>query len=428
MAGYNNLIPSGVVVPDTASLLTDVQNEFKNALGASLNTDASSPQGVLINAETLARTAIMKNNADLANQINPDLARGVFLDALCALTGLDRGSNAPTVLSNVYLVGTSGTVIPQGSKFQTPEGYVFTTDGAVTIPAAGYIAATATSDLTGILPVNLPLPGAAAVACILISSVSGLTAVQLRSASGADPATTSASASPMLTDDQLRTLRDTVLFKQGRSSVGNMYATVLAVPGVQGVSIRQNTTNAAATEQSPIDGIVFNSGHAVYACVDYPDTSTNLDLPVATALYNSNCGATFDLGGNGDGGVSKTITVLDPYNKQPYVVKFRKPIFTAATCSITVSQGTNVADLTTAIPQAVLNYAAGLVPNESGLPVGGNLSAFDIGAAVNQQLPGIFVRDCKVGSGGGATDQTLILARPWQKFTFVSNAINVTVV
>src|ERR1700748_2899361 len=110
MALYNFIIESGVIVPDTSELLSEVQQEYKDVFGEDLNVNPETPQGILINAEALSRGSVADNNAALANQINPNIAGGVFLDAICALTGLIRTPDtASTVLAQV--TGVAGTTI-----------------------------------------------------------------------------------------------------------------------------------------------------------------------------------------------------------------------------------------------------------------------------------------------------------------------------
>ena len=77
---------TGVIVPDTADVKTQVQNEFKEALGQDLSLEDSTPQGRLIDAETIARKAVLTNNAQIANQLNPNTASGVYLDAIPSST------------------------------------------------------------------------------------------------------------------------------------------------------------------------------------------------------------------------------------------------------------------------------------------------------------------------------------------------------
>jgi hypothetical protein len=92
-AAYTYLMDTGTVSIDTDDLLTDVQQEWITAFGLTIDTDASTPQRTQMAAETVARTSVMKNNSDLANMLNPNLAYGTFLDAVCAFLGVERGVN-----------------------------------------------------------------------------------------------------------------------------------------------------------------------------------------------------------------------------------------------------------------------------------------------------------------------------------------------
>src|SRR5277367_2945438 len=119
---YQYLDATGVIIADTSSLLADVQGEYQSVFGADLIVTPDTPQGVLITAETLSRVAVVNNNAALANQINPNIAGGVFLDALLALTGMQRTPATPTVVPNVSLTGVPGTVIAAGALAATSAG------------------------------------------------------------------------------------------------------------------------------------------------------------------------------------------------------------------------------------------------------------------------------------------------------------------
>jgi uncharacterized phage protein gp47/JayE len=134
---YQYLTANGTIVPDTSDILSEVQGEYTSVFGSDLNTDPSTPQGVLITAETLARAQVVQNNAALANQINPNIAGGTFLDAIMALTGVQRTAQTQTVVTNVTVTGVPGTVIPEGSRAQTAAGDLFASLEAVTLPSGG---------------------------------------------------------------------------------------------------------------------------------------------------------------------------------------------------------------------------------------------------------------------------------------------------
>ena len=109
---YNYIENTGVVIPDTSDIKADVQEEFKNALGQSMQTSDDTPQGRLISGEVSARRAVAENNALLANQINPALAGGVFLESICALLGIERKGESASVIPDVRLTGKPRVEIP----------------------------------------------------------------------------------------------------------------------------------------------------------------------------------------------------------------------------------------------------------------------------------------------------------------------------
>src|SRR5665213_3554212 len=110
MADYQYVSSTGIIIPDTSTLLTSVTATYTTIFGTDLITTPDSPAGVFINAEVLAESAMVQNNAAVANQINPNLAAGTFLDAILALTGVQRSPATQTYVPGVTLTGASGTV------------------------------------------------------------------------------------------------------------------------------------------------------------------------------------------------------------------------------------------------------------------------------------------------------------------------------
>jgi hypothetical protein len=138
VADYQWVTSTGVIVPDTSDLRDVVSAEFRAALGADLVTTPDTPQGVLITAETVARDAVARNNAALANQINPNLSGGVFLDALWALTGGARFTATFSLIEGVELGGAAFAIIPAGSQASVGAGGdVFELVSAVVLDATG---------------------------------------------------------------------------------------------------------------------------------------------------------------------------------------------------------------------------------------------------------------------------------------------------
>ena len=112
---YNYVTTTGVIIPDTSNTRDEVAQEYKDIFGDDFITDSGTTGGDLVDGETTARTNVATNNAQLANQINPNIAGGTFLDAIWALTAGGR-SVATNSTVQCVLTGVSGTVIPAPSR------------------------------------------------------------------------------------------------------------------------------------------------------------------------------------------------------------------------------------------------------------------------------------------------------------------------
>ena len=139
MADYKYITSSGVIIPDTAELRAAVEDEFRAVFGQDLDVSPETPQGALITMETENRDAVVRNNAELANQINPDIAGGVFLDAIWALMGGQRWDATQSILTQVEFGGVPGTIIPKGSLAETLAGDQFATTKPLIIGKDGKI-------------------------------------------------------------------------------------------------------------------------------------------------------------------------------------------------------------------------------------------------------------------------------------------------
>ena len=114
MAVYDYLISTGVIVPDTSDTREDVIAEYRSVFGADFIVDDETPEGTLITAETTSRQSVARNNAAVANQINPNLAGGPFFDAIWALTGGGRDTGRRSAVM-VTVTGAANTIIPINS-------------------------------------------------------------------------------------------------------------------------------------------------------------------------------------------------------------------------------------------------------------------------------------------------------------------------
>lgn len=361
---YEYITDTGVIVPDTASVLTGVQDEYKAVFGSDLNTDPSTPQGILITAETLARDRVIRNNAALANQINPNLAGGVFLDAICALSGLQR-DNATKSYALVQLTGVAATSIPEGSQVRTADGDIFESTETVVLDVDGNAEVSFQSVEFG------PIAAPANTLVNIVSEVLGW-----ETATNADPAILGTDTQ---TDQSLRALRKVTLAGQGVALSEAIISGLYEVPEVRSLSFRENITGETQT----IDGVELVE-HSIYVCVD---GGTNVD--VATELL-----AKKSLGCNWNG--SEEVEVVEPVSGQTYTVKFDRPLVIDIAVRATVSVNTALINPTTASIAAILAYANGELEGEAGLIVGADVSPFELAGAINREAPGIFVSKIEI--------------------------------
>ncbi len=383
-ASYTYLTDTGTIVQDTQTLLTDIQGEWTTALGSTLNLAASSPQGTLIGNETIARTSVMKNNADVANTINPNLSYGTFLDAICSLMGVTRGSNQSTIGTGLPVTGTADTVIQAGSRVQTSAGAIFTIQSTVTIPIGGNTTANVVSQTYG----NIALPIGTLE---ILDGTIGWGSIAVTSG------TTISQGTLSLSDPQLKNVRTQRLANQGVGSSAAIQAAVMAVPNVTSCQVVENNTGAAGV----VNGVTFTLPNAMWVCVaGNPDPNL-----LAQALYDAhNGGCPWDQGTSsgvpalGEGGVAAPNGVLatDPATGVQYYTKSVTPVLYDCYVNITVVQGNSVSSPGPAVQTAILNYATGQEQGELGLVVGANISAFEMAGAVARQLPGMYVKTCSI--------------------------------
>ena len=117
---------TGVVVPTTRKVREDLARAVQDAMPAAangdpVNVDSTSPLGQIVDLMTAEIEAKNSEVAFLANQYNPDIAHGIFLDALANLYGLQRKVSEPTVVV-CTCTGLRGTVIPYGSIVEDANG------------------------------------------------------------------------------------------------------------------------------------------------------------------------------------------------------------------------------------------------------------------------------------------------------------------
>lgn len=366
MAEYAFIPETGTVLPDTGDLQATVEGEYKAVFGADLVVTPNTPQGVLITAEVIARANMLGNNAALANQINPNLAGGIFLDAIWSLTGGSRRASEKSYIPGVLLFGVGGTLVPAGTIAAKTDGTQFESVSDVVLdPLAG----TATVDFValdfGPIAVNV---GA------LDTVVSGV--LGWETVTNPNAAVLGRDVEP---DGTSRIRRRNTLALQGSGGPEAIISALYDTEGVRSLTFRENVEDTPEV----IDGIAMVP-HSIFVCVD-----GGTDLDIATSLLD-----TKSMGSNYNG--SQTVNVTDPSSGQVYTVKFERPtpvpILVRATVRVLGATG----DPDALTRGALLDFAAGNIDGEAGFTVGASVSPFELAGAVNIQAPGIYVQKMEI--------------------------------
>lgn len=341
--------------------MDEVIAEYQALFGADLITTANTPQGLLIIAETLARVAVIDNNCAIANQINPNIAGGVYLAAIMALTGSAPLAATYSIVS-CNLTGVGGTVVPIGSQAQTVSGVVFQSVSAVTLPSTGYVSVNFQAITPG------PLAAASGTLTQIITGVVGWEGI-----------TNPLDATPGIaaqSDAQARTFRLNTLALQGQSLALAISAGLYNTPGVTSLQYHENVTNSTIVYQT-----VTLVPHSIYVCVN-----GGTDLAVATTLLAKKSGGCAWNGGT-------TVNVTDPSSGQIYPVTFDRPTAVPILAQVTVRQGQFAGNVVASVTQAILDYANGNIAQDPGFVVGQNVSPFELAGAINIEFPSLYVQD-----------------------------------
>jgi hypothetical protein len=366
---YEYIIESGVIVPDTGTISETVKQEYLDTFGADLVTTPNTPQGLLINSEVSARSSVATNNATLTNQINPNTSGGVFLDALMSLTGSSRvaATRTSVVLS---LTGVAGTVIPQGAQVKDDiYGNLFNTVSEVTL-TTGVVTVESRAEIAGEIP---------AIAGSITEIVTGVPGWE--TVNNVDAGIV---GRPTQSDEQARIFRSDTLAAQGHSTEEAIYSALYLLEGVRSLKYLQNNESVIKV----VEGITMLP-HSGYVCI-----YGGLDSEIAQTYQSKKSDGTDYTSGASNTTVSYPVTM--PISGQIIDVRFDRPDLIRVGVSVTVRNAAATQNTVDLVRKAILDYAAGLIPNEKGLRVGTSVSTWELGGAINSEQPSIFVKDLKI--------------------------------
>lgn len=397
MATYDYINAAGVIIPDTSTIKAEVEAEYKSIYGADFVIDSSSEQAREIDAEVTSRISVLRNNAKLANQINPNIAEGVFLDADYALMGGERDSKQQSTVM-LTLSGVAATIIPAGSFAEDDNKQIWVSQNEAIIDISGSVNASFRSQEFG--PIN--------------AAIGEINTIVSGGVLGWETVTNSVAAVPGKLEQSDQSARRQRKIEIGRNSKSNAYsiiAEIHSLEGVSGVSYRENYTDAPMV----IDGVNLVP-HSNYVCVD-----GGVDSEIAEAYQIKSGGSDY----NG----TVTVPYTDPDSGQVIPVKFDRPTVLPIICKVTARVGTSISAIED-IKDAVLSYADGEINNELGFYLAENISAFEIGSAVNVSLASVFINKCEIAlksSGEGAYSTDTIAMQIFEKGSIIRGDIEVVI-
>lgn len=396
---YEYNTEQGIIVPDTDEIKTDVENEYMSVFGADLDLSASTPQGRLIELESLARQQAVGLCALVANQINIDYATGQYLDAIGAFYGVSRiGATRTRVLADV--AGVYGTIIPAGSIAATDAGDRFYAENDIEIPVGGSTSGYFLAEELG------EIPCATHALSEIVTQVIGWESID----NGAAAQIGQNIESDLAFRKRIKNTRYT-----GNSLIQSIQGALNQVENVKSSFVYDNGTNAAVT----YDGITV-AAHSILIVVD---GGTNNDVAKAILGKKSSGSAYTAISGQ-----SVTVSVPDGAYGVNYPVTFNRPDQLAFDIVIDVVQNTYTgSDLEQAVKDAIESWANGEVAGVDGLKIGQNVSPYEIGAAVSEKIPQIYVKSVKICLHGGTPAATELTCTVGQIYTISESNITVTV-
>lgn len=373
MADYQYFSNNGVIVADTSDTLDEVREEYLTAFGRDLDVSPETPQGVLITAETKARDAVIINNAALANQINPNQAGGIFLDAIWALTGGTRVRATPSRLRDVILTGRPSTVVPAGTRARvSDDGAIFALTTSVILDKNGQAICHFQAIDNGPISVAQYALNTIVTPVLGLETVSNPTAAELGKAEESD--------------QRARSRRRKTLALQGvalpEAIISGLYDAT-QINGVKSLSFRENVTHQPVS----FDGVTLKP-HSIYACVD-----GGHDKDVGAMLLQKK-----SLGCGWNGKIK--VDVVEPHSGQIYPVYFDRPKLVTIWAKVTIRNIKAVADPANTVRQSMLAYADGEMDSEEGFVVGGAVSPFELASAINRNTPALYVTNLLISNDG----------------------------
>lgn len=399
---YNYLTEQGVIVPDTAVVLSEIESQMKELFGGDLNTAPETSQGRLIEMFQRSRTFTIQAMAAISNMLNLNKANGFVLDDLGALFLISR-QPATYTTTTVVLGGVPGTVVPAGTRFQNTNGQIFALMTNYTLGDS--VLPQAQAEESG------PIPCPANSLTKILDAINGLETVNNPGA-------------PLIGTD----LESDALFRArikaslNINSIAVLSAIKANIDNLPGV-VSSYCYDNYSTQQVNVDDILVPA-HSILVVVD-----GGVAADIANVLYSKKTLGTGYLSSTTNPNIIiETVNVTDPAYGTDYQVKFARPDLVPLTIQATIArQGYTGSSLEQDVKNAILNWASGNNPEVEGPQIGRSISPFELAAAISNSIPEIAIRQIQLAKQGGDLAPEIVTMDRVQKATVDVNDIIVVI-
>lgn len=430
---YDYITGTGVIVPDTSNLLSEIQKRFTDLFGENLDLSPTTPQGRLIELFNRSETFTLQACAMMSNMLNLNKANGFVLDDLGALFLIER-KPATRTQTTVIMYGVPDTIIPANTRLRSSDGYVFVNPSPATIGADGSVGVLYVAEQAG------EIPAVADTITLVLDGVNGLERV-------VNPAPPSQIGQLQESDNVFRNRIKASLNLNAIGVLSAIKAGIEQVSGVVGSYCYDNFDDVAVI----IDGLSVPA-HSLLAVVDGGDEQEIANVLYAKKTAGAGYVDKYIVGSSGrynyketsndyvvwersgvlyytnkniiDGGgvysdnnletLVDTITavnnvdfdivektVIDEAYGVGYKVRFVRPILSDVDVYVKVARKTYSGEnLEEAVKSAIMTFARGDNPEVDGIVIGGSVSPFEIASAVSSELPDVFITSVEVGLHG----------------------------
>lgn len=344
------ITPTGFVAK-TEQQYFDEEQQLYLDIDSNWNLDPSTPDGLKLASDAEKFVQLDEALQQAYNSKDPNKARDLDLDTICAITGTVRNQGTFSSVTLTF-TGSNGTIIPIGEEFESVvDGTRWVTQSDVTI-AGGTASVAALASIRGSVNADT------GTITRIVTTIGGLQTVtnNVPAAAGLDAET----------NGELRLRRAKSVSRQGNNQISNMIGEVLTVDGVKQCVIFENDTD--------VDN-AFGNGLPPHSIAPLVDGGSDED--VALAIYlKKNPGCTLHAVGT-----LVTETVTDPiYPQQTKLITFSRPIYVDMNVTVDIADdGTLPANVGDLIASAIVEYSEGdLIASESGF----NSKGFVIGEDV----------------------------------------------